>query len=50
MMGYEGAWGGMTARDSAKLADLMDTVHNIPDLLGRWQDCDETLLVSLLKD
>ena len=28
----------------------MDAVHNIPDLLGRWQDCDEALLVSMLKD
>ncbi len=50
MMGYEGASGGLSARQSARLADLMDAVHNIPDLLGRWQDCDETLLVSMLKD
>ena len=50
MMGYEGSSGGLPAMQSAQLADLMDAVHNIPDLLGRWDDCDETLLVSMLKD
>ena len=50
MMGYEGASVGLSPNQSAKLADLMDAVHNIPDLLSRWQDCDEDLLVSMLKD
>ena len=50
MMGYEGSSGGLPAKQSEQLADLMDAVHNIPDLLGRWEACDESLLVSMLRD
>ncbi len=32
-----------------KLADLMDAVHNIPELLNRWEECDEPSLRSALK-
>jgi len=28
----------------------MDAVHNIPDLVGRWENCDESLLVGMLSD
>jgi hypothetical protein len=50
MLGFEGSAGGLSARRSTQLADLMDAVHNIPDLLARWEICDESLLVSMLKD
>jgi hypothetical protein len=33
-----------------RLADLMDAVHNIPDLLQRWEQCDERLLRSFLAE
>jgi hypothetical protein len=50
MFGYEGAQAGLSAKSSALLADLMDAVHNIPQLLVRWEECDEELLVAMLKD
>ena len=31
-----------------QLADLMDAIHNLPDLLQRWEQCDERLVRSLL--
>lgn len=50
LIGYDGADGGLSARRSVQLADLMDAIHNIPDLLGRWEDCDEALLIAMLED
>ena len=50
MLGYEGASAGLSANKSAQLVDLMDAVHNIPDLAGRWEDCNEALLVGMLQD
>jgi hypothetical protein len=32
-----------------KLGDLMDAVHHIPELLNRWEDCDEPSLRSALE-
>jgi hypothetical protein len=32
-----------------KLGDLMDAVHNIPELLNRWEECDEPSLRSALE-
>jgi hypothetical protein len=32
-----------------KLGDLMDAIHNIPELLNRWEDCDEPSLRSALE-
>lgn len=48
LLGYEGSQAGLSAVRSAQLADLMDAVHNIPDLVMRWEDCDESLLVAML--
>jgi len=50
MLGYEGAEAGLSARRSAQLADLMDAIHNIPELLARWEECNEALLVGMLRD
>jgi hypothetical protein len=50
MLGYEGSSAGLSANKSAQVADLMDAVHNIPDLAGRWEDCNESLLVGMLQD
>ncbi len=41
-------WAGADGRNE-KLADLMDAVHNIPELLNRWEECDEPSLRSALK-
>jgi hypothetical protein len=49
-LGFDGSSGGLPALRSAQLADLMDAVDNIPDLLTRWDTCDESLLISMLKD
>jgi len=49
-LGYEGTETGLSPRRSAQLADLMDAIHNIPELLARWEQCDETLLVGMLRD
>src|SRR5206468_3224473 len=50
LLGYEGSKTGLSPERSAQLADLMDAVHNIPDLMTRWGECDEVLLVAMLKD
>lgn len=50
LLGYEGSASGLSPEKSAQLADLMDAVHNIPYLLCNWERCDESLLLSMLKD
>ncbi|HZN68503.1 MAG TPA: hypothetical protein VFB66_24685 [Tepidisphaeraceae bacterium] len=40
-------WGGNV--DAARLADLMDAVHNIPHLLNDWEHCDQDLLRGMLR-
>jgi hypothetical protein len=49
LLGYAGHEAGLTAAQSDCLADLMDAVENIPDLLQRWEDCDEPMLRSFLE-
>jgi hypothetical protein len=49
LIGYAGHDAGLTPEQSDCLADLMDAVHNIPDLLKRWGECDERLLRSFLE-
>ena len=44
-----GGRNGLTAEQSERLGDLMDAIHNIPDLLQRWEDCDERLLRLFLQ-
>jgi hypothetical protein len=50
LIGYAGAEGGLSAEESLRLADLADAVHNVPDLLRRWEDVDESLLRGMLAD
>ena len=39
---------GLSAADAAQLAGLLDAAHNIPDLLTRWDECDEGHLLAEL--
>lgn len=50
LIGYGGHNGGLTAEKSDCLADLMDAVHNLPDLLQNWEKCDERLLRLFLQE
>jgi hypothetical protein len=47
-------WAGQTAAEHpvspAHLADLMDALHNIPELLRDWERCDVELLRGMLGD
>ena len=36
--------------NAERLADLMDAIHNIPNLIQHWENCDEDLLKSMLLD
>jgi len=45
----EGQVDGLAARRSELLADLMDAVHNIPELVLRWPECNESLLRGMLE-
>jgi hypothetical protein len=47
-LGWSGEQSGLTPGESKRLADLMNTVHNIPDLVANWERCDETLLRQML--
>jgi hypothetical protein len=47
---YGGHSGGLAAEASDCLADLMDAVHNLPDLLQHWEKCDERLLRQFLEE
>jgi type II secretory ATPase GspE/PulE/Tfp pilus assembly ATPase PilB-like protein len=50
LIAYGGHSGGLAAEKSDCLADLMDAVHNLPDLLQHWEKCDERLLRLFLQD
>ena len=50
LLGYEGADQGLAAERCKLLADLMDAVHNLPELAMRWPECDESLLRTMLED
>jgi hypothetical protein len=50
LIGYAGAKEGLSPDESERLADLADAVHNLPDLLRRWEDVDEPLLRGMLAD
>jgi len=49
-LAWNGEHTGLTSRQSAELAALMDAVHNIPYLLQNWERCDEELLRGMLAD
>ena len=49
-MAWEGQYHGeIPVEEIDRLADLMDAVHNIPDLLTRWEECDEPRLREFLE-
>jgi hypothetical protein len=50
LIGYGGAERGLSSEESNRLADLADAVHNLPDLVRRWEDVDEKLLRDMLAD
>lgn len=50
LLGYEGEQAGLPVDRARLLADLMDAVHNIPDLIMRWPSCDQELLRGMLHD
>jgi hypothetical protein len=50
LLGYEGERNGLSVDKSRLLADLMDAVHNIPDLITRWPSCNQDLLRGMLAD
>jgi hypothetical protein len=50
LIGYAGAKSGLSADESQRLADLADATHNIPDLLRRWEEVNESLLRGMLAD
>jgi hypothetical protein len=49
VIGWSGEKEGLSADQSAQVADLMDAIHNIPHLLQRWEQCDEGLLRLFLE-
>jgi hypothetical protein len=49
LLGYEGQTAGLPPDRAELLADLMDAVHNLPDLITRWPSCDELLLRGMLQ-
>ena len=50
VIGYEGHETGLSAQQADQVADLMDTIHNIPHLVSNWAECDESLLRGMLND
>ena len=50
LLGWKGEQEGLTREESRRLADLMDAVHNIPELAADWERCDEGLLRGMLGD
>jgi hypothetical protein len=44
------AWAWQKQVPVEQLADLMDAVHNIPGLLGKWESCNQGLLLAMLED
>jgi hypothetical protein len=50
LIGYGGHEHGLSADDSDRLADLADAVHNLPDLVARWEEVNEPLLRGMLGD
>ena len=50
LLGWAGEKDGLAPEQASELADLMDAVHNIPDLIQHWDRCDENLLRGMLSD
>jgi hypothetical protein len=43
-------WGWSGEVSAEHLADLMDAIHNIPELVRHWERCDVELLRGMLGD
>lgn len=41
---YARSWGYSGKVDANNIADLMDAIHNIPELIQNWERCDVQLL------
>lgn len=50
LLGWKGERDGLTREESKRLGDLMDAVHNIPNLAADWEHCNEQLLRDMLGD
>ncbi len=50
LLGWKGSEAGLTPREAAMLANLMDAVHNLPYLMQHWTSCNESLLRDTLRD
>jgi hypothetical protein len=50
LIGHSGEQAGLPAQHSAELADLMDAVHDLPDLLLHWEEFDERRLRAFLAE
>jgi hypothetical protein len=48
LLGCEGQVAGLQPDRAELLADLMDAVHNLPDLVTHWPSCNERLLRDML--
>lgn len=48
LIGMAGCTAGVSREESARLDALMDAVHNLPELVMRWETVDEKLLRSML--
>jgi hypothetical protein len=43
-------WGWRGEVPAEHLADLMDAIHNLPELIQHWEQCDVELLRGMLGD
>jgi hypothetical protein len=50
LLGYEGEQAGLLVDRARLLADLMDAVHEIPNLITNWPSCNHELLRGILGD
>jgi hypothetical protein len=50
LLGWKREQEGLTREESRRLADLMDAVHSIPELVPDWEQCDGGLLRGMLDD
>ena len=49
LLGYQGQAEGLSTKRAELLADLMDAVHHLPQLIDRWPSCNEQLLRGMLE-
>lgn len=49
LLGYQGQTEALSTKRAELLADLMDAVHNLPELIARWPSCNEHLLRGMLE-